>query len=252
MTDVPGRVFDYLDAVDAAAPGVLHALYLTGSIALGDYVPGVSDIDLVAIMPATPTADQVGALRGVHESHGERPFLDVTYLTDEQFAARPVAGEVVPHSTDGVFHHDQSAGQLNPVTWAELSRHGITVRGVAPTLTIDDQALRAWNRGNLAGYWAALAAEAHGITGARHATDPIDSATLVWAVLGPPRLHYTIMTGEVVSKTAAGRYAASIFPDWADLIDRCVRARHGEAIATTVTDLASAADFVDAVIRDIS
>lgn len=33
-----------------------------------------------------------------------------------------------------------------------------------------------------------------------------------WGVLGAPRLHRTIATGEIVSKEAAGEYALAVFP----------------------------------------
>ena len=40
-----------------------------------------------------------------------------------------------------------------------------------------------------------------------------------WGVLGAPRLHCTIATGEVISKEAAGEYALSEFgPQWQPLI----------------------------------
>jgi hypothetical protein len=38
----------YLDRADRLAPGLVEGLYLEGSIALGDYRPGVRDIDFVA------------------------------------------------------------------------------------------------------------------------------------------------------------------------------------------------------------
>ena len=45
-----------------------------------------------------------------------------------------------------------------------------------------------------------------------------------WGVLGAPRLHHTITTGEVISKEAAGEHALDVFPPrWHPLI--------GEALA---------------------
>jgi hypothetical protein len=41
----------YLAALNAEAPGLVEGLYLVGSGALGDFRPGVSDIDYVRSWP---------------------------------------------------------------------------------------------------------------------------------------------------------------------------------------------------------
>lgn len=40
----------HLDAVDDACPGLIVAMHLTGSVALGDYQPGASDLDAVCLV----------------------------------------------------------------------------------------------------------------------------------------------------------------------------------------------------------
>jgi hypothetical protein len=51
----------------------------------------------------------------------------------------------------------------------------------------------------------------------------------VWGVLGVTRLHATIMTGEVISKSAAGPYAMENFPScWAPLIQNVLAGRLGD------------------------
>jgi hypothetical protein len=42
-------VDSYLEAVDVQAPGLVEGLYLTGSMAFGDFRPRTSDIDYVAV-----------------------------------------------------------------------------------------------------------------------------------------------------------------------------------------------------------
>ncbi len=59
---VPGQVQELVDvhlrALDETAPGLVELLYLTGSVALGDYRPGDSDIDFLA-PPGNPPAGSV-------------------------------------------------------------------------------------------------------------------------------------------------------------------------------------------------
>jgi hypothetical protein len=47
----------YLSAVDAALPGFVQGLYLTGSVALDDFYPAWSDIDFVAVSANSLAAD---------------------------------------------------------------------------------------------------------------------------------------------------------------------------------------------------
>lgn len=46
---IPPACATYLEVADRLEPGLVEGLYLQGSIALGDYRPGVSDIDFVAV-----------------------------------------------------------------------------------------------------------------------------------------------------------------------------------------------------------
>ena len=55
-TVVRDTVRAYLEAVDAAAPGLVGGFYLVGSVALGDFRPDSSDIDFVAVVEVPPQA----------------------------------------------------------------------------------------------------------------------------------------------------------------------------------------------------
>jgi hypothetical protein len=70
--------------------------------------------------------------------------------------------------------------------------------------SMDSQRLRRWNPDNLSatgGRWP-------GVTTSTRCGLPAGA----WAVLGPARLHHTLATGEVTSKTGAGGNAAQQFP----------------------------------------
>ena len=61
MVTVPEEVTRYLDAVTTRVRDVfgdgLVGVYTTGSLALGDYRPGRSDIDLMAVVAGSPDLD---------------------------------------------------------------------------------------------------------------------------------------------------------------------------------------------------
>ncbi|HET6866807.1 MAG TPA: aminoglycoside adenylyltransferase domain-containing protein, partial [Solirubrobacteraceae bacterium] len=79
--------------------------------------------------------------------------------------------------------------------------------------------LRAWTRTNLDGYWRDWVMRARGRSGlARVRALPRRFAAA--GVLGVSRLHYTLATGEVISKEAAGDYALATFgAEWRAVIE---------------------------------
>lgn len=67
--DVREATQRHLAALGTAAPGLVTSLYLTGSVTLGDYQPGRSDIDFMAVTTRPVTEpDVVALLAGVHAS----------------------------------------------------------------------------------------------------------------------------------------------------------------------------------------
>ena len=104
--------------------------------------------------------------------------------------------------------------------WATLDRHGLTMRGPgARSLGAGPgQAwLRDWNHGNLESYWRPWAASGRDTLAGHDPGEPLPGAIVAWAALGPGRLHATITTGEVISKTAAADYTARLLPEHAAL-----------------------------------
>ncbi len=119
---------------------------------------------------------------------------------------------------------EASRSDVNPVSWHELARHGITVRG--PKLTsrkiwTDDAALRAFTHANLTSYWSGVADAL-----AAHPAEAGTPAMAAWCVLGVSRLHHVLATGSLTSKSGAGRHALRAFgPRWHPIITEALRAR---------------------------
>jgi hypothetical protein len=225
---IRGAVQSYLSAADVWLPGFIQGLYITGSIPLGDYRPAISDIDLVAVCAQRPSGPQFEALTALHRpSH---PSVDVLYVTGTDLATDPRELSP-PHSLQGAFQVD--GGPAHPVTWRQLQTTAISVRG--PRLThadvwFDADALRQWNVSNLDSYWAAW------LQGwrRREPTEPLvrHESGLQWLVLGVPRLHYTIATLAVTSKTGAGIYALGVADSrWHTVINTAVALRADQSTA---------------------
>jgi len=217
----------YLHEVDAAVPGLLEGLYLTGSLALGDFQPDISDIDAVAVCADRPNPAQLDALAAVHVP--TRPDVDVLYLTREDLSTNP-AQVSAPHSHEGAFHRT-GAFAANPVEWRTLQTRAITIRGrpiEAGEVWFDADVLRRWNADNLNSYWRNRVDWMRGAKWTEALTRW--EYGLQWVVLGVPRLHQTINTLQITSKTGAGLYALELADErWHRVIETAVALRADRA-----------------------
>ena len=243
----------YLDLLDTAIPGGYTGVYVTGSAAIGDWRPDRSDLDILTLTTDPPSDEALDALNTAHRSvAGQKPQLDAIYLPVASVGQR-LDGDGVPHVIDGVFRRD---GYLpDPVLWAIFDRNGVTVRGPAASsfhAGPDPEWLREWNIGNLNSYWHNWSVDARGKLVTRDPASPISSYVACFALLGPGRLHHTIATGEILTKTAAADYTAERFPAYAELLGRAKEWRLGdESVTFDTTDGLAICDLIDAVIADV-
>jgi hypothetical protein len=243
------------ELLERELPGQVVGIYLVGSVALGDYRPGRSDIDTVTVLRRELNHSDDESLVNIHDAlstwAGENALAyDTTYVPLPWLAKAPDPDAVTPFSLDGRLRLGEAAPQLVPPTWLELSR-SVRVLGPDPKdldVVLDVVGLRTWTLGNLQGYWARTAADVRAAVKDRSPDAPARGDGVTWLVLGAPRLHATLTTGEVVSKSAAGDYAAERWPRCAELARRCVDWRHGADVHFTTKDALAAADLVDEVV----
>lgn len=198
--------------------GVVEALWVAGSLATGDYVLGVSDLDLVAVT-SKPLSDQT--LEQVVRIHGE---LDAGPAKGMDVGCQYVNIDrlldvTVKHPT--WTHGEMLNRGVSRVTRAELVLHGYPILGppppaLLPTVTPDEVGAAA--QAELAGYWS---------TAARRPQMFLRLPVMVdLGLTSMARARYAIATGELLTKTAAIEQACA--PAWlrADLRTR----RRGESV----------------------
>jgi hypothetical protein len=226
--EVDRVVTRYLALADAAAPGVVAGLYLVGSVALDDFHPRSSDVDFIAVSSAPMSESSRQALASVHAdlaAETGRPAFEGIYVTFGELTRSPV-------DTAGPVHHDGELafgpGGRSPVEWATLARHGVPVRGPDPaqlSVHADAAELTAWTLENLDQYWKRWITQSKDLA-TRTAMAMLTDWGVAWGVLGVSRQHYTVATGQITSKTGAGRYALGRFPaGWHGVIDEALRCR---------------------------
>jgi hypothetical protein len=216
--------------------------YLSGSVALGGYRPGRSDLDFVAVLDRRLSPGEIRSLRVLHATAGvanaarstARGHAPTTGTCNGVFVeAGELVGpvdEIAPiASQTGTTFAVGTAHDVNPVMWKVLRDHGVVLRGTPPDrlgLDVRPDLVRAWTCANLDSYWRPWAHAARSRPGPSWRLRP--RRLTAWGVLGVSRLHRTIATGEIVTKEAAGAHAIRSFaPVWHPLIDDALAYRHG-------------------------
>jgi hypothetical protein len=194
-------------------------LLVAGSLALGDYVPGVSDLDLVAVVDGPVDAAREATLVSIHygldRGVGAGCDLGCAYID-----AGRLSEPAVPHPTwthGALVHRIVSA-----VTRAELVRHGFAVFGRPPSALLPamtDDEVRGAARAELCRYWA-WASRRPGMW--------LNPVIADLGLTSMARGRYAMRTGCLLTKTEA--IEQSHAPAW--LVDQLRARRRGEHVVS--------------------
>ncbi len=181
-------------AADAAAAVPLVALWAHGSLALGDFQAGRSDLDLVALVAADITGPQREQLRRTHKAlirNGDlADKLHCSYVVRSQLA--DVGRSHVTWAMGGLFDRP-----VSPVSRRELRDGGLCLHGPEPSTlvpAVTDQDLAAYVRGDLRDFWYPATSK------------PVLWLRDIWVDLGLltlARASVTLQDGRLISKREA-------------------------------------------------
>jgi hypothetical protein len=195
-------------------------MYLSGSLALGDFAPHRSDIDFVVMTDAELPADLFSSLRAMHArfNAGDSPWateVEAVYIAREALRRHDPRHAVWPHIQRGnsnVLERD-----LLDSGWVIqrhiLREHGVVVAGPALREVIDPVQPREMRQAVVAlldEWWGPM----------RNDPAPLrHRGYQAYAVLTMCRMLYTFEFGAVVSKPVAARWAREELDDrWPGLI----------------------------------
>ncbi len=217
MATLPAAVRDLGNELKGL--GWVSDLMVAGSLATGDYVPRISDLDLVALVDGPVDTGRQAALAGLHRrldsESGAGLKLGCVYVD-----IATISHLEMQHPT---WTHGQLVHRiLSKLTRAELVRHGYEVFGrspgdVFPEVSADD--IRAAARAELTGYWA---------WAARRPWLWLDPAIAELGLTSMARGRHALNNGELLTKTLAIQQAHA--PTW--LINQLSARRRGEAISS--------------------
>ncbi len=216
----------YLALTDQYLPGRINGLYIVGSIALDDYKSGKSDIDFVSVSDKHFSEEELILLANIHtkiRKAKKYPNFDGIYVTWDELKTSPDAVSA-PFCLDNKFRNTNGFA-ANPVTWFTLLKYPLSFRGSEkPQVYSNDVDLRNWCKTNLNTYWKNWV-----INSKRNPIRILYSlspAAICWGVLGIIRLHATISTGDIISKSKTFEYATNRFPKkWREVINIALKER---------------------------
>lgn len=237
----------------------LIGVYLSGSLALGDFDPGSSDIDLLVVTDAPPSDAQLAALRAMHEEFDASPSpwvgkVEVVYI-DRTALRRSVLDPFSPDQAPipqvererDLFLDRLEDGWLSQCVI--VREHGVTLYGPNPQTLIppiDPDAMRH----QVARIPAMWLDEAHN-----------DPTWLEWlgvrqnqafVTLTLCRLLYTLELGAVASKPAAARWVQTVLGEhWTGLIERALTGQHDPA-PTPEADMAATIALIEYTVEQFS
>lgn len=230
LTELVGScASETLDAYVRGLRGVfgdgLAGVYLYGSVALGDYDPAVSDVDVAVLHRSDLSREQRRALARLHEHFGSRYAASARF--DVSFVPLRLVGTYgennLPYYREGRFH-PVGGGDINPVMWNTLRESGMILSGapaaefVAP---VSGEELAETMRRNLA--FLSRRMPAYVRSGTRDQ---------VFGVLCLCRSLHTLRTGEIFGKASAARWAlGEVDLRWRSLIERALTRYQGDDLS---------------------
>lgn len=185
----------------------IEGIYLTGSIALGDFYPQKSDIDFLVLTTELPTQSEINQLAQLHESIQKaypKPVLNGVYLTQYHLQGNRINSTQAIHFQDGKLN--KGVFDMGPITLYELKTVAQVITGIPVQqlpIDIDLPRINAFMHRNINSYWQ---------NWLYHHSSLVDRKLLLvlfpglteWGILGVARQLYTLKRGTIVSKKAAG------------------------------------------------
>jgi len=222
-------------------------LYLSGSLAYGDFLPDRSDVDLQAVVRSPVTQEELRSVEQLHRET-ERRYPQWADRIECSYVPLALMRELTPPVTPrpwwgfGTLYAEAQAGNEWIINHYLLSRHGIALQGpnfnelIPP---IDIQNVRQASARDLFQEWVPKIDDGAWLSNCHYQS---------YLVLNLCRILHTVIQGEPGSKKVAGQWAKAAYPQWKNLIEEAERWAYGDAMkrqADAVAFLQFAVDRVN-------
>jgi hypothetical protein len=202
-------------------------LYLSGSLAYGDFVPDRSDIDLQAVVRNRLTEDELRSVEQLHRAIERRcpewaGRIECSYVPLELMREVRPPARARPWWGFGTFYQEAPAGNEWIINHYLLSKHGIVLEGpdfneLIPPIDIHD--VRQASARDLFQEWVPKIDDNTWLSNCHYQS---------YLVLNLCRILHTVIHGEPGSKKVAGDWAKATYPQWKDLIEEAESWTYGD------------------------
>lgn len=222
------------EALQAQLPHTIQSIYIYGSTALNAYVNGSSDIDFLVFVNRTLNSSDIQSIAEAHTLvEVEFPNLDImgAYIRQED------AGKASDDIPAFPKYHEKTldfngSGDINPVTWWVLKKHGICIYGqpINFEYQISSYELVQYVFENMNTYWVGWIERLENALSLIDKIEPTNveqikqlDFAVEWCTLGMLRQYYSIRECDVISKVAAGEYGLKRLPNrWHGLVREAI------------------------------
>ncbi|MEE6449767.1 aminoglycoside adenylyltransferase domain-containing protein [Gottfriedia acidiceleris] len=235
MDEIPKEINVVLDTyfhhIDLKLPNLIDSFYLYGSITLGAFKNGFSDIDFIAVVKCKVSDTDLKILKEIHKDL-QRMFphtiLDGWYILNEDIESLNEEGKLCVRFNDGKFQ-GLNKFQKNSIDAFQLKKYGITVRGQHienVDITVNWDTILSNMEDNLNSYWFGWLNNCKKFPTIKYLSLFVSLRSIEWGVLGVSRLYYTFKERDITSKVGVGEYVLEAIPKrWHKIIKESMRLR---------------------------
>jgi hypothetical protein len=228
INKIVDRYFEY---IELKIPNFIQGYYLYGSVSLGAFTDGLSDIDFVALTNREVSEIDVSILKQIHkdlQNQYPKTSLDGFYINIDDMDSLNKNPSCIRFN-DGKFHGYKEFDK-NSIDAFQLKKYGITIKG--PNIkdldyTVDWDILISNMKENLNTYWLDWWKDCKRFPSIRYLSLLCSLRMVEWGVLGVSRLYFTSQEKDITSKAGAGEYALKVVPQrWHKIIHESMRLRN--------------------------
>jgi len=226
-SEINSVLTEWADGLKRLLGEKIVGLYLSGSLAYGDFVRERSDIDLQAVVQNPLTEDELKSVERLHKDVERRcpewaDRIECSYVPLEFMNEVTPPGKPRPWWGFGTFHAEAPAGNEWIINHYLLSKHGITLAGadfndLIPLIDIDS--VRRASAKDLFQEWVPKVHDDVWLSNSHYQS---------YLILNLCRILHTVIHGEPGSKKVAGEWAKVTYPQWKSLIEEAEGWAYGD------------------------
>jgi predicted nucleotidyltransferase len=211
----------FCDEVKAALNEKFLALYVFGSLAMGDFSKHQSDIDFLALITTSIGPTEGKRLQAVHDKLRATEFgarLEGEYVTVSALGVEGIEGTVA-RCEEGVLLLDVSS-KFSAENILDIRQNAVVIYGPKPRGVLPFVSLQSVKK--------AVQDSLKELNNELKRSELNDLKWLGSGVLNTCRTLYTLKTGKITSKSAGAKWALkTLSQEWRPLIKRSLAVRYG-------------------------